>query len=85
MPSQISNGVNEASMAAPDKNPEVANLIASLKDCLSGNGSEGSYDRERLKETAERLSIALETPGETVQRVAYYVRQPFILLPFGSC
>ena len=26
-----------------------------------------------LKETAEKLSLALENPGETVQRIAYYV------------
>ena len=56
------------------QNPEVPALIESLKQSLPQKGLDGSYNREQLKEVAERLSIALETPGETCQRVAYYVR-----------
>ena len=57
------------------QNPEVPALIESLRQSLPQKGPDGSYNREQLKETAERLSIALETSGETCQRVAYYVRQ----------
>ena len=56
------------------QNLEVPALIESLRQALPQKGPDGSYNREQLKETAERLSIALETPGETCQRVAYYVR-----------
>ena len=56
------------------QNPEVPALIESLRQSLPQKGPDGSYNREQLKETAERLSIALETSGETCQRVAYYVR-----------
>ncbi|KAK0509442.1 hypothetical protein JMJ35_007836 [Cladonia borealis] len=54
------------------QNPEVSALIESLRQSLLQRGPGGSYNREQLKETAERLSIALEPPGETCQRVAYY-------------
>lgn len=56
------------------ENPEVTALIAELKKNLSVNEPAGAATRRHLKETAEQLSLALETPGETVQRVAYYVR-----------
>ena len=52
---------------------EVTALIAELKMKLSVNDPAGPAARQHLKETAEQLSLALETPGETVQRVAYYV------------
>lgn len=54
---------------------EVSALIESLRETLPRKGSHKSYNREKLKEIAEQLSIALETPGETCQRVSYYVRQ----------
>ena len=57
------------------QNPEVPALIASLRQSLPQKGPDGSYNRDQLKETAERLSIALETPGETCQRMAYDVSQ----------
>ena len=52
---------------------EITALIAELKKNLSENDAAGPAARRHLKEIAERLSLALETPGETVQRVAYYV------------
>ena len=52
---------------------EVAALIHTMKKTLSEADPAGPATRQHLKEVAERLSIALETPGETVQRVAYYV------------
>ena len=55
------------------QNHEVTALIAELKSNLSVNDLAGPAARQHLKETAEQLSLALETPGETVQRIAYYV------------
>lgn len=55
------------------QNLEVTALIAELKSNLLVDDPAGPATRQRLKETAEQLSLALETPGETVQRVAYYV------------
>ena len=59
-------------------NPEVTALIDALKKTLSASDPAGPATREHLKETAEKLSLALETPGETVQRVAYYVSSSLI-------
>ena len=55
------------------RNLEVTALIAELKKKLSVNDPAGPATRRDLKETAEQLSLALETPGETVHRIAYYV------------
>ena len=55
------------------QNSEVTTLIDELKKTLSVNDPAGPATRRHLKETVEQLSLALETPGETVQRVAYYV------------
>lgn len=55
------------------QNSEVAMLIDALKKALSAKDPAAPATREYLKETAENLSLALETPGETVQRIAYYV------------
>ncbi len=58
---------------SPTETPEVATLIDTLKNVLSANDPAGPATREQLKETAEKLSLALETAPETVQRIAYYV------------
>lgn len=52
---------------------EVASLIGAVKALLPKDGS-SSFDREQLLFTAHKLSIALETPGETAQRIMYLVR-----------
>lgn len=52
---------------------EVKALIDTLKKILSASDPSGPPTREALKKTAGKLSLALETPGETVHRVAYYV------------
>lgn len=52
---------------------EVTALIDALKKVLSASDPAAPATREYLKDTTEKLSLALETPGETVQRVAYYV------------
>ena len=51
----------------------IKSLIDSLKSSLSEYDSKGSYDRVKLKTTAEKLSSALENPGETAHRIAHYV------------
>ena len=84
IPSQTTYSMHAPSTAISDQASEVTALITSLKDYLPRGDSEGSYDRERLKEAAERLSIALETPGDTVQRIAYYVRMSFVFVPYES-
>lgn len=60
---------------------EVTALVHELKEALSASDPAGPTTRRHLKETAERLSYALETPGETVQRVAYYVSSILFHLP----
>ena len=55
------------------KDTEVEKSITTLKDLLPKDGSGGSFDREKLRDAAHKLSLALETPGDTVQRVAYLV------------
>jgi len=51
----------------------VSALIAAVKDSLPSDVSSQAYDREKLKDAAYKLTLALESPGDTVQRVAYYV------------
>ena len=58
----------------PNDETNVQSLIDSLRSLLPDEASKGSYDRVKLKNIAERLSVALETPGDTAQRIAYYVR-----------
>ena len=55
------------------RDPEVKTFTDALEKILSASGPTVPATRKELKETAEKLSLALETPGETVQRVAYYV------------
>ena len=66
----------EPANASSTQGDKVMALIDTLKKTLSANDPAGPTTRTLLKETAENLSIALETPSETVQRVAYYVRSP---------
>ena len=45
--------------------------INTLKQSLPSHNTH--YDREKLKDAAHRLTLALETPGDTAQRVAFIV------------
>lgn len=58
----------------PSQSLDPQALVQSLKDILARDASGAAHTRE-LREVAYRLSIALERPGDTVQRVAYYVRE----------
>ena len=75
MPAPIST--NEDAFV-PNSDADIKNLITAMKSLMPKDGAGGSYDRAKLRQTASRLSLALETPGDTVQRVAYLVWQ---LLP----
>ena len=47
-------------------------LIATIKEHLP-DGPEVPYDREKMKVSAQRLILALETPEETAWRIAFLV------------
>lgn len=49
-------------------NSDASALIGDLRYQLQENSEQ--YDREKLRETARKLSIALETPGDTLLRIA---------------
>ena len=71
------NGV-VADKVVGEENPNLSAAIEAVKQSLPPGTSIhpdaaiAGYDREKLKDAAWRLTLALETPGDTVQRVAYY-------------
>lgn len=62
----------KAENAAIKEDLAVADLISAVKDRLPSEASSQAYDRRKLREAASKLALALETPGETFDRVAYY-------------
>ena len=64
---------NELPLAYGKRDHGASDLIDSLRSSLPQADAGGSYNREKVKELASKLSIALETPGETVQRIAFLV------------
>lgn len=72
MPSQIlkTNG------AVAKESPALSTLMNAVKNSLPSDTSSQEYDREKLKDAAYNLTLALETPGDTVQRVGYYASAP---------
>ena len=75
----------DISTSETSQDAETESLVTTLKGLLSKIGSRGPDDRKQLKETASKLSLALETPGDTVQRVAYLVRFPYHSLLAPRC
>ena len=65
--------IMDPSLSRSAQSSEVATLIDALKEALSADDPTAPATRQHLKETAENLSLALETPGETALRIAYYV------------
>ena len=63
----------ESDNATVQKDPALSVLINAVKDNLPSDTPSQAYDRVKLKEAAYKLALALETPGDTVNRVAYYV------------
>ena len=70
------NGPKGDDSSEPAQDTAMEGAIAALKALLPGDGSGGSYSREKLRDAAVKLSLALETPGDTVQRIAYLVLPP---------
>ena len=71
----LKNGLNGTPSS---ESSEIAALLSSLKENLPDDCTSSSYNREKLRETAQKLSLALETPGETAQRIVYLVRWPHL-------
>ncbi|KAL8831609.1 MAG: hypothetical protein Q9191_000760 [Dirinaria sp. TL-2023a] len=65
--------LDKAEIAAIKEDPAVPGLIDALKEHLPSSASSQAYDRQRLREAALELALALESPGETFDRVAYYI------------
>lgn len=59
------------------QDPEVSESLAIIKQRLSEEAINGPDGRRKLIEAARNLGNTLETPGESVQRLAYLVRPPF--------
>lgn len=49
----------------------VSTYIDVIQQSLPSHGS--TDDRKKLREAAQKLALALETPGDTVQRIAHIV------------
>lgn len=52
-------------------------LTQRMKDFLNRADSDSQDLTQELKELAQQLSVALESPSETVERLVYYVRNLF--------
>ena len=50
-------------------NSDASALAGDLRYLLQESAEQ--YDREKLRDTASKLSIALETLGDTIQRISY--------------
>ncbi|KAI4149189.1 MAG: hypothetical protein L6R39_002571 [Caloplaca ligustica] len=59
--------------------PDVSESLAALKERLSEEALNGPDGRRKLLEAAQSLANSLETPGESVQRLAYLPLQTVIL------
>ena len=59
---------------------DINQLCAQL-DSFHENIPHDEAARKKLMEAARRLSLALEKPGDTIQRISYLVRCRFTLTP----
>ena len=55
------------------QDPDVSESLAVLKEALSEEAISKPDGRRKLVQAARSLSTTLETPGESIQRVAYLV------------
>lgn len=63
-------------MSAPTSDSDLSGLIARLENLTRAVPKEETT-RKRLFDAARSLMYALETPGDSIQRIAYTVRHPF--------
>lgn len=61
----------------PCKPSLVEALTQRIKDLLGREDSGTASSKHELKELAQKLSVALESSPETIERLAFYVRNPF--------
>lgn len=76
MPDASSNeadGSGSGSGSVSVSDAEAKNCITAIQGLLPKGHSGGPYNREKLRDAAVKLSLALETPGDTVQRISYLV------------
>ena len=74
-------GSTGESYTAWQQEPDVSDSLAVLKQGLSEEALNGPDGRRKLLEATRSLSSVLETPGESVQRLAYLVR----FCPWVAC
>ena len=63
-------------MASFTSFPDIPTLVSSVNEQVKHVSKDGSIDldqRRALQATVQTLSLALETPGDTIQRIAYLV------------
>lgn len=67
------NSISPAGIGSSRQDSYISDLVKTVRDNLPEEGG-NLYDREKLLNASRKLSVALETPGDTIQRVAYLVR-----------
>lgn len=55
---------------------DVPSLLAQIESA-SKNPPQDELPRKALYEAAQKLQVAVETPGDTIQRIAYLVCRTF--------
>ena len=59
--------------AVAEEDAAVSSCLDAVRTALPSKGPNGEYDREKLKSAAQKLVYALETPGDTAQRIVHIV------------
>lgn len=72
--------ITTAEESQPWQPSSVYALTQRMKDLLGREGSDIASSKQELKELAQKLSVALESPTETIERLVFYVRTPFLRL-----
>lgn len=75
MASTTAGADDMAITAIPQWKPSMVYALTERMRDLLGRGDLGkSYARQELKDVAQQLSASLESPSDTLERLAYYVR-----------
>ena len=76
-----SSGTDEITIveeSPPWEPSRVYALTQRMKDLLGREESGNAAFKQELKELAQKLSIALESTTETIERLVFYVRTLFV-------